>query len=568
MAETVNAGDRIWLKQYDSGIPEKIDYIRKCVPEFLDRAAEDFPDCMGLSFQGYEMTFSEMNDMVNRFANRIIEAGIGQGDRVAILLPNCIPCVIAYYAVLRAGAIVVMNNPLYSDRELKHQFNDSGSVMLVTLDLLADRMIKLREETGIRSIIYTSIGDYLPFPKSLLFPLVGVKKGLAAQVMKAPSVIKWKDFIKGASAENPGVDVSVDDDAMYQYTGGTTGISKGAVLTHMNVSAQVQQVASWFPGLERGTEIMMGALPYFHVFGMSTSMNLAVIMGWGNVLVPKPQPEPLIQAIEKYRVTFAPMVPTMYIGMLGHPRIEKADLSCITGCFSGSAPLPVEVIRDFEKKTGSLIVEGFGLTESSPVTHINPFVKGKTKPGTIGLPLPDTECRIVDIADGSTDVPPGERGELLIRGPQVMKGYLNMPDETEKTIRNGWLHTGDIAVMDSQGYFSIVDRKKDIVISGGYNIYPRDIDEIMYENDKVREACSIGVPHPKRGEAVKTFIVLKQGFTATQEEFIEFCRGKLASYKLPSEIEFRDELPKTTVGKILRTELRQEELRRRTQAVH
>jgi long-chain acyl-CoA synthetase len=305
---------------------------------------------------------------------------------------------------------------------------------------------------------------------------------------------------------------------------------------------------------------MLGALPFFHVFGLTCAMNNAILMGWGHILVPKPQPEPLLEAIGKFKPTFAPLVPTMYIGMLNHPEINKIDMTSIKGCFSGSAPLPVEVIKDFEEITGAVIVEGFGLTETSPVTHINPFAGGKRKVGSIGIPISDTECRIVDLNDGKTDVPVGETGELLIKGPQIMKGYWNKPEETAETLTDGWLHTGDIAKMDEEGYFYIVDRIKDMIISSGYNVFPRDIDEVFYEHPKVVEACSIGIPHPTRGEVIKVFVVLKEGETVTQEELIEYCKDKLATYKLPAEIEFKKELPKTNVGKILRKDLRAEEM--------
>jgi long-chain acyl-CoA synthetase len=304
---------------------------------------------------------------------------------------------------------------------------------------------------------------------------------------------------------------------------------------------------------------MLGALPFFHVFGMSVSMNLAIRLAWTNVLVPKPQAEPLLEAISKFKVTFAPLVPTMYIGILDHPDLDHTDLSSIKGCFSGSAPLPLEVISKFEKKTGSVIVEGYGLTESSPVTHVNPF-RGQRKVGSIGIPLPDTECRIVDLEDNTREVPVGEPGELLMRGPQIMKGYLNKPEETAKTLtKDGFLCTGDVAKMDEEGYFYIVDRIKDMIISGGYNVYPRDIDEVLYEHPKILEACAVGIPHPKRGEAVKVFVVLKQGQTMTEQEVIDYCAERLAKYKLPVAVEFREELPKSNVGKILRKDLRKQQ---------
>lgn len=563
MTKEIKYEDKPWVSSYEGGIPEKIEYEAICLPAILERTAGMFPDKMALLFQGYQITFRQLNDMVNRFAACLHSFGVNRGDSVAVLLPNVIPCVAAYYAIMKIGGITVMNNPLYSDRELEHQFNDSDSKLLVTLDLLGNRMIDLRPKTKIKQIIYTSIGDYLPFPKNILFPLVAKKKNLAADVKSAENVYKWKDVLAKSSPTPPDVELSFDDVAMYQYTGGTTGVSKGTILTHGNLSKNVQQAGAWFPTFKKGEEAMLGALPFFHVFGLTCAMNFAISMGWGNILVPKPQPEALLETIRKFKPTFAPLVPAMYIGMLNHPDIDKVDMTSIKGCFSASAPLPLEVISDFENKTGAVIVEGYGLTETSPVTHVNPFADGKRKVGSIGVPISDTECRIVDLEDGNTDVPVGETGELLIKGPQVMKGYWNNPEETAKTLTDGWLYTGDIAKMDEGGYFYIVDRKKDMIISSGCNVYPRDIEEVLYENPKVQEACAIGIPHPARGEAIKVFVALKEGETGTQEELIEYCTDKLAKYKLPTEIEFRDELPKTNVGKILKKDLRNEEMAKR-----
>ena len=564
MTETAHYADQPWLNQYEKGVPATVDYETACLPDFLERSAAQFPDRMALLFQGYSVSFRQLKDMVDRAAAALQSLGIAKGDSVAILLPNVIPCVVAYYAILKIGGRAVMNNPLYSDRELEHQFNDSHSKVLITLDLLAKRMVALRPRTGIKTIIYTSIGDYLPFPKSLLFPLVGKKKGLAAAVDPAPDLLKWKEVLAGQSPTPKTVDLSFDDIAMLQYTGGTTGVSKGVMLTHGNLSKQVQGIRAWFPKFNPGEEIMLGALPFFHVFGLSVAMNFAIYMGWGDILVPKPQPEPLLETIGKFRPTFAPLVPTMYIGMLNQPKIEKTDMTSIKGCFSGSAPLPLEVIRDFENKTGAVIVEGFGMTESSPVTHINPF-GGERKVGSIGLPISDTEARIVDLSDGSREMPIGESGELVVRGPQVMQGYWQRPDATAETLVDGWLHTGDIAQMDEDGYFYIVDRKKDMIISGGFNVYPRDIEEVLFEHPKIAEATAIGVPHPSRGEQVKVFVVLKMGQTATAEEIIAYCKDKLATYKLPTEVAFIEELPKTNVGKVLKKDLRAEELAKRGQ---
>ena len=562
LSTSISYQDRPWLMQYQSGVPEHLDYETLCLPAFLDRSARKFPNKMALNFQGLEITYGQLKDMVDRFATCLHNFGVGQGDAVAILLPNVVPCVAAYYAILEIGAIAVMNNPLYSDRELEHQFNDSGAKVLITLDLLGNRMIDLRPKTQIKQIIYTGLGDYLPFPKNLLFPLVAKKKKLAAAVKPADQLYRWKQLLAQTRPDPPRPELAFDDVAMYQYTGGTTGVSKGVMLTHGNLSMQVQQVGAWFPGMGE-KQIMLGALPFFHVFGLTTAMNLAIYYSWGDVLVPKPQAPQLLEAITKYKPSFAPLVPTMYIGILQHPDIDKVDLTSIQGCFSGSAPLPVEVIKEFESRTGAVIVEGYGLTESCPVTHVNPFGSGKRKVGSIGVPLSDTRARIVSLEDGETDVPIGEPGELLVQGPQVMKGYWNRPDATAQTVTNGWLHTGDIARMDEDGFFFIVDRKKDMIISGGYNIYPRDIEEIYFEHPKVWEATAIGIPHPKRGEAVKVFIVLKPGESATEQDMITFCEGKLAKYKWPTEIEFRDELPKSNVGKVLKKDLRAQEKARR-----
>ncbi len=560
MTEEIRYQDKPWLASYEKGVSEHVDFEEAFLPDFLERSAEKFPDNMALSFQGYKVTYRELKNMVDCFATVLADFGIKKGDSVAILLPNVIPCVVAYYATMKIGGITVMNNPLYSDRELEHQFNNSESKILITLDLLGNRMIDLRPKTSIKQIIYTSIGDYLPFPKNLLFPLVAKKKKLAADVKSAENLYKWKDVLAGASPNPPKVELSFEDVAMYQYTGGTTGVSKGVMLTHANLSKQVQQLRAWFPIFDSGKEIMLGALPFFHSFGLSTAMNFAIYMGWGDILVPKPQPEQLLEAIGKFKPTFAPLVPTMYIGMLNHPKIKDVDMTSIKGCFSGSAPLPVEVIRDFEQKTGAVIVEGFGLTETTPVTHTNPFSGGKRKVGSIGLPISDTEARIVSLDDGKTDMPVGEIGEIIIKGPQVMKGYWGMPEETDNTLKDGWLYTGDIAKMDEEGYFYIVDRKKDMILSGGFNVYPRDIEEVFYEHPKVMEATAIGVPHPSRGEQAKVFVVLNEGESATEEELIEYCKGKLATFKLPTMIEFRKELPKTNVGKILKKDLKAEEM--------
>jgi long-chain acyl-CoA synthetase len=561
MAE-VRYTDKPWLKVYQAGIPEYIEYEQICLPEILERSAREFPEREALICDGYVVTYRSLAEMVDRFAACLISFGIGRGDVVAILMPNLIPCIVSYYAVLKIGGVAVMTNPLYSDVELRHQFNDSGAKVLVTVDLLGDRMIDLRPKTQIKQIIHTSAGDYLLFPRNVLFALVAKIQRRAA-VKPAPDLYAWKECVETHSPDSSSIKPAWEDVAMYQYTGGTSGVSKGVMLTHANLSTQVQQMAAWLPIFARGEERALGALPFFHAFGLSTVMNLSVYMGWTDILIRKPQADQLLKAIRTYKPTFMTMVPTMYIGMLHHPAIEKTDMSSVKACFSGSAPFSVEAVRDFEEATGVYIIEGFGLTETSPVTHINPVGREVRKMGSIGVPLPDTLCRIVDLEEGLADIPVGQPGELIVKGPQVMKGYRGMPYETADTLKDGWYYTGDVATMDSDGYFYITDHKKEMIISAGYNIYPVDVDEAFYENPKVQEACAIGIPDLRRGENIKVFVVLREGESATEDEMIEFCRGRLATYKLPTEVEFRDALPKTETGKILRRELRKEEMRKR-----
>ena len=520
-----------WLQSYDSGVPENPSFEEICLPELLERTATACPGRMALTFEGYRITYRTLKDMIDRMATCLAEFGIRKGDAVAIVLPNTVHCVVSYYAIQKIGAIAVMNNPMYSDPELAHQLNNASARLLITIDLLGNRMIDLRSRTKIRQIIVASLGDYLPFPKNLLFPLVARKKGMYAQVKSAPDVFYWKDCLRKYPPRPPRVSLAFDDPAIYQYTGGTTGITKGVILTHANLSRQVQQVQPWFPFLKRGeNKVTLGALPIFHVFGM-TWMNFCVHMGWGLILIPKPQPQPLLNAIRKYRPQWAGFVPTMCIGILAHPDLRKTDLTCLEGCFSGAAPLPVDVIHEFEKASGAIIVEGYGMTETSPITHVNPFF-GVRKPGSIGLPLPATEARIVDLQTGERDMPIGMPGELIVRGPQVTNGYLNNPEETDNLLRNGWCYTGDIATMDEQGYFYLVDRKKDLIITGGFNVYPREIDEVFYSHPKVREACTIGIPDAKRGENVKVFVVLKDGQTATSAELLTFCQSPVGDLQM------------------------------------
>jgi long-chain acyl-CoA synthetase len=551
--------DKPWLTHYERGVPEYIDYEQVTLPAYLESSARRFPERSALICEGFKVSYRQLSEMAGRFAAGLDALGVEKGDAVAILLPNLIPCVVSYYATLKIGAVAVMCNPEYTDRELLFQLQDSGAKVLITMDFLTDRMIALKPQTDLRQIIHASLGDYLPLARNLLFPLTAGRKGLKANVQPAENVYRWKSLLTDHSAIHSIPSISMDDVAMIQYTGGTTGVAKGVMLTHANLSFQTQQIDAWFPQFAAKEEIMLGALPFFHSFGLTCSMNLSIFAGWTNILIPAPRPEKLLTAIRKYRPTFVPLVPTMFIGLLNHPDIRKTPMTSIKGCFSGSAPLPLEVIRKFEGLTGAAISEGFGLTEAAPITHANPF-NGIRKVGSVGLPFPDTDCRVVALEDGRTDVPVGQYGELLIRGPQVMKGYHNSPGETSRTLQDGWLITGDIARMDEDGYFYIVDRKKDMVISGGHNVYPREIEEVLYSHPKIKEACVIGLPHPERGEQIKAFVVPQKDDSVAADELIAYCRTRLAAFKLPTQIEFRDDLPKSHVGKILRNVLREEEL--------
>ncbi len=549
--------DKPWLKSYAQGVVSAVQYERITVADALNRMAQKYPDKAALVFLDVRITYRQLNDMVNSFANALIDMGVNPGDKVAMLLPNMPQIVIASYGAWRAGAVVVMNNPLYTDTELEHQLKNSESTVLVTLDLLGPRMIALKPKTPVKKIVVAHIRDHLKFPKKQLLPIVARDKH--RDIPPTPDVFEWMDIIKKYPATDPKLSVDFDSLASLQYTGGTTGVSKGVMLTHKNLSSNVQQINAWFPDFVEGEMVMLGVLPFFHSFGLTCVMNLTIWKAGTDVLIPRPEPKAILEAIHKHRINFYPAVPTIYVGLLNHPDLAKFDISSIKGCFSGAAPLPVEVIKEFESKTGSQICEGYGLSETSPVVTINPW-GGKTKVGSIGLPIADTEIRIVDLEEGTKDMPQGQPGEVIIRGPQVTSGYYKMPDETAKTVKDGWLFTGDIGTMDNDGYFYIVDRKKDMIIAGGYNIYPRDIDEVLFEHPKILEACAIGVPDSYRGETVKAFVVLKPGETMTAEEVMEYCKEKLAKYKVPTMVEFIDTLPKSGVGKILRKELRAMEL--------
>ncbi|WP_202080346.1 AMP-binding protein [Caldalkalibacillus salinus] len=554
-----------WSEHYPPQIQPHYDYPNVSLPTFLKEATKKYPQHIALQFLGKTLTYQELYDLSCQFSNALTLNGVKKGDRVAIMLPNCPQAVIGYYGALMAGAIVVQTNPLYTERELEYQLNDAGAKVLLSLDIIYKRIEKIMHQTPLEKVVITSLKDYLPFPKNLLYPLKAKKDGLQTHVPQHDRVERWRTFLVGQAGQSePQVHIHPREDlALLQYTGGTTGKPKGVMLTHYNLVVNAFQSRQWLHRSKEGKEKLLAALPFFHVYGMSIVMNLSIYMGGTLLLIPKFDTDLILKTIQDERPTIFPGAPTMYIAIINHPNIERYDLSSIHSCISGSAPLPVEVQEKFEQLTKGRLVEGYGLTESSPVTHAN-MIWGKRKIGSIGVPWPDTEAKIVNLSTGET-LPPGEVGELVVKGPQVMKGYWKRVVETDKVLRDGWLYTGDIAKMDEEGFFYIMDRKKDMIIAGGFNIYPREIEEILFEHPKVMEASVIGIPDQYRGETVKAYIVAKEGQTLTVEELDQFSRRHLASYKVPHIYEFREELPKSIIGKVLRRELIEEEKKKRQQ---
>jgi long-chain acyl-CoA synthetase len=494
---------------------------------------------------------------VNRFARALLDLGIQPGDKVAVCLPNIPQVIIANLAVLRIGAVAVQNNPLYTERELEYQLNDSDSKMMITLTLLIPRIQKIKPRTGIEKIIGCHINTYLPFPKKQLFPYV--KKDMYRKVEPTDDVRVFADLI-GSFPPEPVAEASQWDQlAALLYTGGTTGVSKGVMLSHANLSHNAQQFAAWFPDIKPGEERLMGNFPVFHIAGFASLQNFVTWQGWENIMVPRPEPKINIELIKKYKPTFLPGVPTIFVGLLAQPDFRKLDFSAMKGFFSGAAPLAANTIKDLKDLTGATMCEVYGSTETTAMVSITPW-GGRIKPGTVGVPVADTDIKIVGVDDPEQELAIGEAGEIAVKGPQIMMGYYKKPEETQQALRDGWFLTGDIGKFDEDGYLTIVDRKKDMIIAGGYNIYPVELDDVLMGHPKILEACTIGIPHEYRGETVKAFIVPKPGETLTEEAVIVYCKEKLAAYKVPKIIEFIDELPESAVGKILRRKLKDQEL--------
>lgn len=551
-----------WHAYYEKEVPPTLDYEKVPLYSYLENAHRHYPASPALHFMGKTMTYEELYEETETFARVLQSMGVEKGDRVALMLPNSPQVIIAYYGALLIGAIVVQTNPMYKERELKYQLVDSGATVMVCVDLVYERVAAVYAETELEKIIVTSVKDYLPFPKNMLYPLKLRREGTVINIPREPFIFHWVERMKREMPElkRPVIDPQ-EDLALLQYTGGTTGLAKGVKLTHFNLTANAEQARVWSHRSEEGKERILAVLPFFHVYGMTTVMNLAMLLAAEVILIPRFDASQILKTINRLRPTLFPGAPTMYAALLNHPELEKYDVRSIEACLSGAAALPLEVQEKFEQVTGGRLVEGYGLTETSPVTHANP-IWGHRKNGSIGIPVPDTEARVVDPETGE-ELPLGEIGELAVRGPQVMKGYWNMPEETANVLQDGWLRTGDMAKMDEEGYFYIVDRKKDVIVASGFNIYPREVEEVLYEHEAVLECAVAGVPDDYRGETVKAYIVLKSGKNVSADELEQFCRERLAAFKVPRLFEFRDELPKTLVGKVLRRVLVEEEREKR-----
>ncbi|SDH34493.1 long-chain acyl-CoA synthetase [Alteribacillus persepolensis] len=551
--------EKVWLQHYPKGIPKSLHYEEKSLHSYLEEAAAKHPFKTALHFMGKNMTYQTVYEKARRLAYRLQQLGVKKGDRVAVMLANTPQSVICYYGVLMAGAVVVQTNPLYVEKEIQHQLKDSQAKVMICLDLLFPRVEKVRAQTDVEHVIVTSIKDYLPFPKNFIYPLTQKRKNnLRVHIVYNEITHPLKEILSTKAGKLKDYHIRPKEDlALLQYTGGTTGRAKGVMLTHYNLVANTKQCLTWMEKTKKGKEVLLAALPFFHVYGMTTVMNVSVMHDAKMIILPKFDPLQVLKAIQKHRVTLFPGAPTMYVGLAHQPKLKKYDLSSIKACLSGSAPLPLEVQEQFEQLTKGKIVEGYGLTEASPVVICSP-IWGKRKPKSIGLPWPDTDAAILSQETGNI-AEAGEIGEIIVKGPQVMKGYWSREQDTKAAFKDGWLLTGDMGYMDEDGYFYIVDRKKDMIIAGGFNIYPREVEEVLYEHPAVQETAVIGVADPYRGETVKAFIVLKEHQHVTKEELEEHCRKYLAAYKVPHQFEYRKELPKTIIGKVLKRTLSEEE---------
>jgi long-chain acyl-CoA synthetase len=559
--------ERPWISQYDSGVSPTFNYPAWTVPDFLQHSSAEFTHSPALLFYGARISYAELDALTTCFAVALQRFGVEKGARVALMLPNIPQAVIAYYGVLKAGAVAVPTNPLYVEREIQTQVTDAGAETMVVLDLLYPRVRAVQQTASLpKRIIVTGIRDFLPLFKKLLYPIKAKLAGRWAPIHAAPNawppVYDFRELLRTASVRDERhfdalPSVQPDDLAQLQYTGGTTGTPKGVMLTHRNVVVNTLQGRYWYPDLREGREIFLGAIPFFHCYGQSTCQNLAIATGCPIVLLPRFHADEAVKAIHQHRVTMFSGVPMMYTMISEHPEAGRYDLRSLRVCLSGASPLPAEVQERFERLTGARIAEGYGLSEAGPATHCNPL-RGEHPRGSMGLPFPDTDARIVDMETGLHDVPVGEVGELIVKGPQVMRGYWNREEETHLVLHDGWLYTGDLVRRDDRGFFFFVDRKKDIIKSRGETVYPREVEEILYQHPDVKEAVVVGLPDHRYGETLRAYVVAREGRNVTEKELIEHCSKDLARYKVPAAITFRTELPRTLIGKVLRRALREE----------
>jgi len=551
--------EKPWFKFWPKDVPRHIEYPQISLSQLLTRTAEKAPQQTAIIFFNRKITYTQLDQASDRFAAALAAQGVKKGDKVAIFLPNIPQFVIAYYGTLKLGAIETAISPLYKEREVEHQLVDSEAETVVMLDVLYPVLEKVVEKTKIKTIIVASMKDYMPSATAILGSLLG--KIPSHKVQSKPGIHFFKEMLSQHSEKPPRIDIDPKKDlAALQYTGGTTGIAKGAMLTHMNLLSNAVMCAEWLRGRQLD-ETFLTVLPLFHIYGMTTGMNAPIYLAGRMVMLPRFDPMATLRAIRDYRVTLFCGAPTMYALLLAHPQVKNFNLSSVRFCISGSAPLPVEIQKKWMDVTKGVLVEGYGLTESSPVTHCNPLdpTLKTVKIGSIGLPWPDTDAKIMDAETGQNELVPGQDGELAVNGPQVMKGYWKMDDESRDVLREGWLYTGDIGKVDEDGYFYITDRKKDLIKYKGLSVYPREIEDVLYEHPAIKLCAVIGKPDPVAGEIPKAFIVLKEGKTATADEIKEFVNGKVARYKAVREVEFRTELPMTMVGKVLKRVLQEEE---------
>jgi long-chain acyl-CoA synthetase len=560
---------RPWLRYYEPGVPAQLHIPDRPLTWLLDRAAKRFPGHTAFIYYGTKITYAQFSSMANRFAIALKKLGIQKGDRVAVALPNIPQYAIAFYGALRAGAVAVPTNPLYTAREMEHQLADSGARVLVVLDTFYPTIREVRNKTALEHIIVTSPADFLPAMLRTLYPISQRNAKTPEtpltekELHSDPSLHIMRTLLESHTSKgaielfNLPVPTHSSDLAVLQYTGGTTGLSKGAMLTHHNLLANAMQARYWTASAREGEEVTLCVSPFFHAYGMTVGMNFSILAGATMVLLPRFQTKDVLDSIRRYHPTCFPGIPTMYIAILREAGKNTEHLDSIKYCISGAAALPAKVQSDFEAVTHGKLVEGYGLSEAGPVTHCNPLTEDRLN-GSIGLPFPNVEAAILDQTTNEL-LPAGEIGELVVRGPNIMQGYWQREQETADIFVNGWMRTGDIARMDEKGYFYIVDRSKDMINASGFNVYPREVEEILFQHPAVEEAAVIGTPDPYRGETVAAFVVLKPGFKAneqTKTEIIEFCKRQLTGYKVPKKLEFREHLPKTLVGKVLRRELR------------